>query len=108
MRRNRKRAAVALLSVSLAALACAQAKTEEATAQAATTTAPMPQTDRMPMATFKNLLAKGEVVVIDVRSTEAYAEGHIPGALSMPEETLTAAVAEKLKRLGRPIATYCS
>jgi 3-mercaptopyruvate sulfurtransferase SseA len=68
----------------------------------------MPKTDRMSMADFKKLQAAGEVVIIDVRSTDSYALGHIPGALSMPEESLTAPVAEKLKRMGKPIATYCS
>ena len=32
----------------------------------------------------------------------------IPGALSIPEETLNGPVAEKLKKMGKPIATYCS
>ncbi len=96
-----------LLALSVTAIAAVQAKKDKA-ASAATVSVPMPKTDRMPMATFKELLAKGDVVVIDVRSTEAYTSGHIPGALSMPEDTLTPAVAEKLKRLGRLIATYCS
>lgn len=62
----------------------------------------------MPMAEFKKLLAGNDVVVIDVRSSDSYLAGHIPGALSMPEETLNAAIAEKLKRTGKPVATYCS
>lgn len=70
--------------------------------------APMPKTDRMPMAEFKKLLAGNDVVVIDVRSSDSYLAGHIPGALSMPEETLNSAVAEKLKRMGKAVATYCS
>ena len=97
-------AAVALLAVSLAAPAGAQAKTDKP----ATATVPMPKTDRMPMIEFKRLLAAGEVVVIDVRPGGAYVGGHIPGALSMPEDTIDAAVAEKLRRMGKPIATYCS
>jgi phage shock protein E len=68
----------------------------------------MPKSDRMEMAVFKDLWKKGQVVVIDVRSADAYKGGHIPGALSMPEDTLNAAAAEKLKKLGKPIATYCS
>jgi len=69
---------------------------------------PMPATDRISMADFKKLLATNEVVVLDVRSMEAYAAGHIPGSLSMPEESLDAKAAEKLKRLGKEVATYCS
>jgi 3-mercaptopyruvate sulfurtransferase SseA len=96
--------AVAALSFS------AQAGAQEKPAKPAPVTAgvAMPSSDRMPMAEFKKLLASGNVVVIDVRPNGAYVGGHIPGALSMPEDTLTSATAEKLKRMGRPIATYCS
>jgi len=98
-------AAAALLAVSLAAYTGGQAKADP---KGTAATVPMPKTDRIAMAEFKKLLAGNNVVVIDVRSTEAYAGGHIPGALSMPEETLNPAVAEKLKRMGKPVATYCS
>ncbi|MEO8359619.1 MAG: rhodanese-like domain-containing protein [Vicinamibacteria bacterium] len=98
--------AAALLAIALASPAAAQTTaSQKAAAQASV---PMPKTDRMPMAEFKALLAKGDVVIIDVRSADAYAGGHIPGALSIPEESITSATAEKLKRMGRPIATYCS
>ncbi len=101
-------AAVALVAFSLVTQCSAQAKADKPEAAAATAAVPMPATDRMPMAEFKKLLAESDVVVIDVRSNDAYIAGHIPGALSMPEETLTSATAEKLKRMGKPIATYCS
>lgn len=68
----------------------------------------MPKTDRMPMTEFKKLMAANNVVILDVRSAESYAAGHIPGALSLPEDTITQAVAGKLKKMGKPIATYCS
>jgi 3-mercaptopyruvate sulfurtransferase SseA len=109
IRTNREHVAtVALLAVSIAAAGCDQAKANQAAGAPAAASVPMPKTDRMPMATFKSLLAKGDVVVIDVRSSDAYAGGHIPGALSIPEESITPATAEKLKRMGKPIATYCS
>lgn len=102
-------ATLALLAATLATAVSAQSKSSpppgSATAAAAV---PMPKTDRMPMATFKDLLAKGDVVVIDVRSSESYAAGHIPGALSVPEESITPATAEKLKRMGKLVATYCT
>jgi len=98
-------AALALLTLAIAPHALAQAKVEKAGTPAAVA---MPKTDRMPMADFKKLLATNDVVVIDVRSADSYAAGHIPGALSIPEETITAALAEKLKKMGKPIATYCS
>ncbi len=96
------RAALALLTLAVAPHAFAQAKAGTPAAVA------MPRTDRMPMADFKKLLAANDVVVIDVRSADSYAAGHIPGALSIPEETITSALAEKLKKMGKPIATYCS
>ena len=91
------------LALLVAPHAIAQTKAEKPGAAVA-----MPKTDRMSMAEFKKLLAANDVVVIDVRSTDSYTAGHIPGALSVPEETITSALAEKLKKMGRPIATYCS
>lgn len=102
-------AVVGALALAVAAPAiAAQAKSGKPANAPAAATVPMPKSDRMPMAYFKDLLKKGEVVVIDVRSLDSYVAGHIPGALSIPEETITAATAEKLKRMGKPIATYCS
>jgi predicted sulfurtransferase len=95
-------AALALLAVAIAPHALAQPKPQTPAA------VPMPRTDRIAMADFKKLLAANNVVVLDVRSADSYVSGHIPGALSVPENTINAAVAEKLKKMGKPIATYCS
>jgi 3-mercaptopyruvate sulfurtransferase SseA len=95
----------ALGLASLSALALTQTASSKPSSAAAV---PMPKTDRIPMADFKKLQAAGDVVIIDVRSSDSYTSGHIPGSLSMPEETLTAAVAEKLKRMGKPVTTYCA
>ena len=101
-------AAGALLAFSLLTQCSAQAKADKPEGTTETAAAPMPETDRISMAEFEKLLAKNDVVVIDVRSHAAYAAGHIPGALSIPEETLMPATAEKLRRMGKPVATYCS
>ena len=98
-------AALALLTLAVAPHALAQAKANKPGAPAAVA---MPRTDRIPMADFKKLLATNDVVVIDVRSADSYAAGHIPGALSIPEEAITSALAEKLKKMGKPIVAYCS
>jgi rhodanese-related sulfurtransferase len=47
----------------------------------------------------------GEVIVLDVRPSEEYAAGHIPGALSVPIKELKA----RLKELpqGKEIVAYC-
>jgi rhodanese-related sulfurtransferase len=50
---------------------------------------------------FDNLL------VIDVRSADAYRAGHIAGAVSMPGDSLTANVA-RLKGSKKPIVAYCA
>ena len=94
----------ALLALAIAPNAFAQARAEKP----GPASVAMPRTDRIAMADFKKLLATNGVVVIDVRSAGAYAAGHIPGALSVPEETITSVLAEKLKKMGKPIATYCS
>lgn len=94
-----------VLAVSVAALVGAQAQSGKTAPSSAVV---MPKSDRIPMADFKKLYAANNVVVLDVRSTEAYQSGHIPGALSVPEGTIDANLAEKLKRMGKPIATYCT
>ncbi|MEE8601550.1 rhodanese-like domain-containing protein [Euzebya tangerina] len=46
------------------------------------------------------------VVVLDVRSREAFDDGHVPGAVSLPHQQITA---EALAALGRDVTfvTYC-
>lgn len=108
-RTDKRRAVLApLMALSLASFGCAEAKADKTAEQNSTAGAPIPKSDRIPMADFKKLYASGDVVVVDVRSHEAYLGGHIPGALSIPEGTINEAVAEKLKKMGKPIATYCS
>ena len=45
--------------------------------------------------------------MIDVRDSGSFARGHIPGAVLIPIDTLEDAV-ERLRKLGKPIVTYCS
>lgn len=65
---------------------------------------------RIPMAEFKQLMASGKVLVIDVRDTQSYVTGHIPGAQSAPlDALLTPKILEVLKAAGsRPIVLYCA
>src|SRR5262245_50380789 len=56
---------------------------------------------------FKDVLDKGDVVVIDVRAKEAYQAGHVPGAINAPLGTLGDMVA-RLKAYKKPIVAYCS
>jgi predicted methyltransferase len=47
------------------------------------------------------------VTIVDVRSSDSFAAGHIPGAMSIPLATIEASV-EQLRMLGNPVVTYCS
>ena len=54
-------------------------------------------------------LAAGDAhfVVVDARSPESYARGHVPGAISFPHRTMTADSAARLLPAGVPVVTYC-
>ncbi len=62
---------------------------------------------RISQAEFKKAVDAGTVLVIDVRDAQAYANGHVPGALSIPLDQL-ASHAPELKGEKRPIVTYWS
>ena len=62
---------------------------------------------RVPADEFGRLYRGGEVVVLDVRSAGEYVAGHIPGAILAPLIDLEARAAD-LRRLAKPVVTYCS
>ena len=62
---------------------------------------------RISVADLKANMAAGSVVVLDVRDATTFAQGHIPGAWLIPVDTTADRIAE-LKKLGKPIVTYCS
>ena len=49
----------------------------------------------------------GDIVVLDVRTQEEYEEGHIPGAICIPNETIDETVVEQLPDKGQTILVYC-
>ena len=51
--------------------------------------------------------ATGGVFVVFVRDAAAFAAGHIPGALSIPLDSIEQS-AERLRTTGKPVVTYCS
>lgn len=59
---------------------------------------------RVTAAELKELLSKGGVVLIDVRTPEEHSEMHIPGSVLMPLSTLNEA--EKLPG-GKRVVIYC-
>ncbi|HUG51975.1 MAG TPA: rhodanese-like domain-containing protein [Vicinamibacteria bacterium] len=87
-------------AVVAAALVLAAGSTVRADADAAAA-------GRVGLAEMKKDLDAGKVVVIDVRSAEAYRAGHIPGSLNVPLNTLDEHVA-RLKAARKPIVAYCA
>ena len=51
------------------------------------------------------LVARNEAVLVDVRTPEAYSEGHIPRAVNVPGDQVVSRAAE-IRRMGLPIL-YC-
>jgi 3-mercaptopyruvate sulfurtransferase SseA len=90
--------------VMAAAVLVAPAAMAPVGAQYAETAESVPRTK---MVEFRKLLEQKAVVAIDVRPSEAYRAGHVPGALSFPLETVPTKI-ELLRGLGKPIVAYCS
>ena len=73
-------------------------------------TAPRPEDDpalRVSIDAFQKLVAGNAVTIVDVRTTESFEQGRIPAAVSIPLDEIETN-AEPLRRLGKPIVTYCS
>lgn len=65
--------------------------------------------ERMSLAKFESLYAKGTVLVVDVRSAETFRAGHIPTALSVPIDEVERRAPDVMQRAGSlAIVTYCS
>jgi rhodanese-related sulfurtransferase len=62
---------------------------------------------RITVAELKSLMAKKQVVVVDVRDKVSFAAGHIPGALNIVFDDIPNYV-EKLAKDKRVIVTYCA
>lgn len=48
-----------------------------------------------------------DYIILDVRTIEEYEEGHIPGAICVPNETIGENVIEELPDKGQVILVYC-
>ena len=47
-----------------------------------------------------------DAVIVDVRRPDEFSQGHIPGAVNIPLESIDAA-AKKIRRKETPVYTYC-
>jgi rhodanese-related sulfurtransferase len=58
----------------------------------------------------KPLLAAGKVILVDVRDSQAYALGHIPGAVSLPMDQVQQKMGEFTSRYPKntPLVLYCA
>lgn len=64
---------------------------------------------RMELPEFQKLHAAKKVLVVDVRDSQSFANGHIPGAINVPlGDEEQAAHFNRLKAEKRPIVTYCA
>ncbi len=86
---------IALLSVSVVGLA---ARADE---QA------MRNVPRISIDEVKALMAKKQVILVDVRDPQSFAEGHMPGALNVPFDHIPNHV-DAWKKDARLLITYCA
>jgi rhodanese-related sulfurtransferase len=99
--------------------ACAKTETSSATTSAAPSSASSPaqqppaaqsaesRVPRITIEELKKLMDEQKVVVVDVRSADAYNNGHIKGAINLPLDKIQAGKYDALPRDKR-IITYCS
>jgi len=90
--KSRLVACVLLLVVAFATAAAAQA---------------MRSVPRISIDEVKGLMAKNQVVLIDVRDPQSFAAGHIPGAINVPFDYLPKYV-DQWKKEKRLLVTYCA
>ena len=55
----------------------------------------------------KNIMLTEKPIVVDVRSLEEYNEGHIPGAIVIPNESIGTEQPKELPDLDQVILVYC-
>jgi hypothetical protein len=65
-----------------------------------------PDAAAMPLAEALQRRDRGEAVLVDLRTREAYAAGHIPGAVSITSNDIEERATE-IRRMGRLPILYC-
>ncbi|MGP1376506.1 MAG: rhodanese-like domain-containing protein [Bulleidia sp.] len=106
MNRNRKITTVPLLLL-LLFYGCSAGDVKEAE-QAPTASAAMNGYTRIRSSEAMDMMNKDDgYIVVDVRTMEEYKEGHIPGAICIPNESILEKQPEELPDLGQVILVYC-
>ena len=62
---------------------------------------------RISIEELKPLMAKNQVILVDVRDAQSFADGHIPGAINILFDHIPNHV-ETLQKDPRLIVTYCA
>jgi rhodanese-related sulfurtransferase len=62
---------------------------------------------RITIAEVKALMAKQQVILVDVRDKVSFREGHMPGAMNIVFDDIPNYI-EKLQKDKRQIVTYCA
>lgn len=55
---------------------------------------------------LKDMVDRG-AILIDVRSPQEYAEGHLPGAINIPEYEILSRVKNEIPKTNQAIVLYC-
>jgi rhodanese-related sulfurtransferase len=64
---------------------------------------------RVTLARFQDMASSRKAVILDARSADAFAQGHIAGAINLPLTDFTApALAAALPDRDRPVLIYCN
>lgn len=94
------------------------AQAEQPDAPAAKTAQPAPEPQgavhsdggrigELDVATLKERIDKGETFVLDVRTPQEFAEGHVPGAVNIPVQELGDRIDELAEYKGKDIDVIC-
>jgi 3-mercaptopyruvate sulfurtransferase SseA len=100
---------IAIAAVALPSVLAAQAKPAASPVPAPAAPAAQPAfvAERITVDELKKLQEADKVLVVDVRSAEAYKSGHIPGAVSAPLGEIDKHV-PTLKSARKALVTYCT
>ena len=63
--------------------------------------------EMLPQELVARMAAETPPVVLDVRTPQEYAAGHVPGALNVPHKALASRLAEVLDFRDREVVLYC-